>query len=173
MMLGQPEGEHYRVRLGIIFLVIGLLLVLWAWGSWVFRVSAGSPENPTGAVPIREGGQSPSEPPASAGADARGRWRPEITATPGFQIASRPAPKAALASFGGAPPGRSPPDAERLVPLTALTVLLLLIVFLFGAFAIVIGTRRWQALAAHKRAPPTPNADVWAMHKLPDDLLDE
>jgi hypothetical protein len=56
--------------------------------------------------------------------------------------------------------------------LTSLTIVLLLIVFLFGSFAVVVGTRRWRALAEHKRAPPTANADVWAMHKLPEDLLD-
>ena len=34
------EPDPARTRLGIIVLVIGLLMVFWAWGSWVYRVSA-------------------------------------------------------------------------------------------------------------------------------------
>jgi len=61
----------------------------------------------------------------------------------------------------------------QLVTLSYMTVILLLIMFLFGALAVVIGTRRWRAMAEHKRAAPTPNADVWAMHKVPEDYLDD
>ena len=38
-MLGRPESEHNRVRVGLLFLVVGVLLLLWAWGSWLFRAS--------------------------------------------------------------------------------------------------------------------------------------
>ena len=29
--------ERYRVRNGLVFLVAGVLLLLWAWGSWLYR----------------------------------------------------------------------------------------------------------------------------------------
>jgi len=38
-LLGTPGHEEHRVRVGLIFLVVGLLLVLFAWGNWTFRAS--------------------------------------------------------------------------------------------------------------------------------------
>lgn len=147
-MLGQPDSEQNRFKLGVLFLVIGLLLVLWAWGSWVFRVSADARDKAKheAVIPI-------VQPPFVRGAT--------FAIDPLILIA---------ATIAGT-------DAESgglsLLALTSMTVVLLLIVFLFGALAIVVGTRRWQTLAGRKRAPPTPNADVWAMHKVPEDYLEE
>lgn len=39
MMLGTPGTEQHRTRLGFICLGLGLLLVFWAWGSWIYRAS--------------------------------------------------------------------------------------------------------------------------------------
>lgn len=39
MMLGTPGTEEQRMRVGFSFLIIGLLLVFWAWGSWIYRTS--------------------------------------------------------------------------------------------------------------------------------------
>ena len=38
-----------------------------------------------------------------------------------------------------------------------------------GAYAAVIAIRRHRELMQHKRGAPTANADVWSMHRLPDD----
>lgn len=39
-MLGPPGSEQYRTRVAFLFLVVGLALMFWAWGSWIFRASA-------------------------------------------------------------------------------------------------------------------------------------
>jgi len=39
MMLGTPATEQQRLRVGFLFLTLGLLLVFWAWGSWIYRAS--------------------------------------------------------------------------------------------------------------------------------------
>ena len=39
MMLGtSPSGKNYPTA-GIIVLFAGVLLLLWAWGNWVYRIS--------------------------------------------------------------------------------------------------------------------------------------
>jgi len=38
-IFGKPGTEQYRVRLGFLLLAVGLLLMVWAWGSWIFRES--------------------------------------------------------------------------------------------------------------------------------------
>lgn len=38
-ILGKHGSEKHRSRLGFVFLALGLLLMLWAWGSWIFRES--------------------------------------------------------------------------------------------------------------------------------------
>lgn len=40
MTLGGLGGESNRVRIGLAFLLMGLLLLGWSWGSWVYRTSA-------------------------------------------------------------------------------------------------------------------------------------
>lgn len=37
MILGQPGSEQYRTRLGLFMLVVGIILLLWTWSSWVYR----------------------------------------------------------------------------------------------------------------------------------------
>ncbi|MFQ5415173.1 MAG: hypothetical protein ACE5E6_12020 [Phycisphaerae bacterium] len=37
MSLGIPGEEHNRVRVGMIILLLGLLLLGYAWGNWMFR----------------------------------------------------------------------------------------------------------------------------------------
>jgi len=39
MTLGMRGSDHYRKRLGLPLLVIGIILMLWAWGSWIYRAS--------------------------------------------------------------------------------------------------------------------------------------
>jgi ABC-type Fe3+ transport system permease subunit len=50
MTLGGLGGESNRVRIGLAFLLMGLLLLAWSWGSWVYRTSAtqvATAESPT------------------------------------------------------------------------------------------------------------------------------
>ena len=60
MSLDSAFGDEKRTRIGLGFLVAGTLLVVWAWGSWVFRttetpevaggfVDSGEPGGATGA----------------------------------------------------------------------------------------------------------------------------
>ncbi len=37
--LDNAIGDEKRTRIGLGFLVAGTLLVVWAWGSWVFRTT--------------------------------------------------------------------------------------------------------------------------------------
>ena len=39
MSLDNTLGDEKRTRIGLLFLVAGTLLVVWAWGSWVFRTA--------------------------------------------------------------------------------------------------------------------------------------
>lgn len=39
VFLDSTFGDEKRRRAGIVFLVAGTLLVVWAWGSWVFRTT--------------------------------------------------------------------------------------------------------------------------------------
>jgi len=45
MTLGSPVTDRNRATAALVFLVVGILLLVWAWGSWVYRtsVSATSP----------------------------------------------------------------------------------------------------------------------------------
>lgn len=36
-MLGDPNSEQYRTRVGFAILAVGMLLLFWAWGSWFYR----------------------------------------------------------------------------------------------------------------------------------------
>ena len=42
------EPTHGRTRLGIVVLILGVVFLLWAWGSWIYRTSA---EHKTWPVP--------------------------------------------------------------------------------------------------------------------------
>lgn len=39
MTLGIRDSDQHRKRLGLPLLVIGIILMLWAWGSWIYRSS--------------------------------------------------------------------------------------------------------------------------------------
>jgi len=48
MAQGLSGSEQNRIITAIVLLVLGLLLLLWAWGSWVYRTSP--PESVTAAL---------------------------------------------------------------------------------------------------------------------------
>lgn len=35
----EQESEQRRTTMGLGFLVVGLILLMWAWGSWIYRTS--------------------------------------------------------------------------------------------------------------------------------------
>jgi len=39
MTSGTSGSEQNRTRMGLVFLVVGVVLVMWAWGSWIYRAS--------------------------------------------------------------------------------------------------------------------------------------
>jgi len=39
MILGQPGTDRYRIRLGVLFAAVGVIMILSAWGMWVVRDS--------------------------------------------------------------------------------------------------------------------------------------
>jgi len=117
MTLGLRGSDQHRKRLGLPFLVIGIVLILWAWGSWIYRASKSVEREGTVAQNVI----SPS------------------------------------------------PDtirAVRLSPLVLMVGLFLVLLVLFGSYALIRVARRYRALADRKRPPPTPADDVWAMNKL-------
>jgi len=54
MTLNLRGSDQHRMRLGLPLLVIGLILMLWAWGSWIYRAS----------IPVETGGVVVQEVPA-------------------------------------------------------------------------------------------------------------
>lgn len=43
-MGGQELSDQHRLRIGLVVLVTGVILMLWAWGSWAYRLSAEKPD---------------------------------------------------------------------------------------------------------------------------------
>ena len=39
MTIGIHGSDQHRTRFGLVFLVIGIILLLWAWGSWIYRAT--------------------------------------------------------------------------------------------------------------------------------------
>ncbi|UCE58369.1 MAG: hypothetical protein JSU63_13115 [Phycisphaerales bacterium] len=119
------DPEHKRVRLAIALLISGIILVLWAWGNWVYRTS----NSGAGASSVQVEPTAPiDEARRKAAADA----------------------------------------APRLLMYT----LLLILVVLFGGYALIRASRRHYEAISRKRAAPTATEDLWAMHSLPDDEID-
>lgn len=42
MSWGVPGSEQHRMKIGLLFLILGSLLVVFAWGSWAYRTSTAS-----------------------------------------------------------------------------------------------------------------------------------
>ena len=40
MATGVSETDHARLRVGLVILVLGISLILWSWGNWLYRASA-------------------------------------------------------------------------------------------------------------------------------------
>jgi len=48
MAIGPDGADINRLRIGLVVLVMGIVLVLWSWGNWVYR--AGVPARVTSLV---------------------------------------------------------------------------------------------------------------------------
>ncbi len=60
-------------------------------------------------------------------------------------------------------------DAKTLA--TVLVYLLIMVVvFMFGSYALMRASRRFRSSLSRRKADPTEAADVWAMHKVPEEL---
>ena len=113
-----------RAKVGAFLLILGFLLMFWAWGSWLYRESvehdaASDPQ----AVNI------------------------EIDETR--------------------------ESAVRALPRLLLVSSLLVIVVLFGCYAVIRFARRYKELVDRSRTKPTPSESVWEMHRLPDSWKDD
>lgn len=132
-MLGTPGTEQHRTRVGFLFLMLGLLLVFWSWGSWIYRAS----------VPVQ----------AQAMVEAQ---------TVGGE---------------GAPTGNGTIGDRAEVARTMWLVLLvgsgLVLLVLFGTYAIVRALRRYRVVLESDGPRNTQAADVWSMHRLPPDDDDD
>jgi hypothetical protein len=59
MGLGTSASSVNRLKLGLVFLALGVVLLLWAWGNWIYRSSNGLSE---GSVTVEHvaGARSPA-----------------------------------------------------------------------------------------------------------------
>ena len=65
----RGTGDDRRTRAGLILLVAGTLLIVWAWGSWIFRTSDSSEEqNETVGIVVQADGLGPQRPGAGISA---------------------------------------------------------------------------------------------------------
>ncbi len=125
--LPSSDGSA-RARVGYVVLGLGMMLVLWAWGSWIYRASSPPRANVTTQV---EGA------PDSA---TQKRLRDEDV-----------------------------PKAVKTLPFFLMSGFVLVLVFLFGSWALARALRQYRYALQRKKPAPTDARDVWAMHKLPDD----
>lgn len=143
MTLGTPYEEGHRVRVGSVFLIVGIFMVAWAWGNWIYRTAkardAAAQYRATEAVRDSADSEAASERPA------RG---PRLATQPKErQVAVLKSAAFALVAALGA-----------------------FLVVLVGSYAIVRGARQYRRLAALERAAPTEAIDVWSMQKPPADF---
>ena len=124
MTQGTAGSEQRPIKSALLFLVVGVVLLLWAWGSWLYRTLANN-----GRRTVAD---------------------------------SRPV-DAAVGPSGSA-------EVAPVLPWFLMVGLLLVLVFLFGTFAVIRAARRYREVVARRRAGPTSAEDVWAMHKIPRDL---
>lgn len=61
----------------------------------------------------------------------------------------------------------------KLIRQVLFTLLVLVGILTISLYTFRLWSRRYKRLLLHKPAPPTPDGDVWAMHRLPEDALSE
>jgi len=104
---------------GIVLLLAGVLLILWAWGNWVFRAS-----------------------------------RPESTSR--FFDSHAADLKVQSAT------------AVAVLPQILMYAMAIVLVVLFGSYALVRAFRNYREPFSSSRPPSTPVQNIWRMHKVPE-----
>lgn len=75
MRLNELAAEQRRIKLGFAALVLGLLLVFWAWGSYLFRASTPARAQAIARVqPVTDDGSLEGANPADRAKIARALW---------------------------------------------------------------------------------------------------
>lgn len=69
-----------------------------------------------------------------------------------------------------APPAEPSGEDAKTLATVLVYLLILVVVFMFGSYAIMRASRRFRGSLSRRKADPTEAADVWAMHKVPEDL---
>ncbi len=65
----------------------------------------------------------------------------------------------------------APPQAEvQALAHLLYYLLILVVVFLFGSYAVLRASRRFRDSLSTRDRSPSDSSDVWAMHKAPDDF---
>ncbi|MFQ5591151.1 MAG: hypothetical protein ACE5HE_08320 [Phycisphaerae bacterium] len=113
-----------RIRVAVAILVIGVVLILWSWGNWVYRASV--EERPSRAV-----------------------------------------------STQAAAPDAQRDRAIKVLPQVLAYAAVIVLVALFGGYALLRASRRYREAAGRDRSTPSAVQDVWAMHKTPPYEQDE
>jgi len=148
-MTAPPAQEgRLRSRAGTAILLIGIVLVLWAWGNWVYRLT------PRGGAP-------------------RPALAPTVGGTP--PTATPSAASSASGAESPSAPDSSTPDQKRTAARMALVVIIggvVIMTVFVGAIALARAARRWRATTSRRQLPPSTAGDVWALHKTPE-LEDE
>ncbi len=70
----------------------------------------------------------------------------------------------------GAPPSESAQTDARSLAMILLYLLIFVLVFLFATYAILRASRRFRESLAKEKREHTDAGDVWATHKLPEEL---
>ncbi len=70
----------------------------------------------------------------------------------------------------GAPASESAETDARALAILLLYLLIFVLVFLFATYAILRASRRFRESLAKQKPEHTDAGDVWAMHKLPEEL---
>lgn len=69
-----------------------------------------------------------------------------------------------------APPAESSGEDAKTLATVLVYLLILVVVFMFGSYAIMRASRRFRGALSRRKADPTEAGDVWAMHKVPENL---
>lgn len=164
------SSEGPRSTAAAVFLVAGVLLVLWAWGSWLFRASQKRKEAVAAQVAASEA--------ADDRVDVDGRSRQPVVIegainedAAGEQGTIKPAEGDRDAAGPTEGDGDAADTAEvvRALPLFLLVATLLMLAAVVAVYLIGWAARRYLAASARQRASPTAADDLWTRHKLPGD----
>jgi hypothetical protein len=127
-MVGSASSDQNKARLGFLFLIVGLVLIFWACGSWMYRAS----------VPVH----------AQAQVRAQGNGVQQDELPDGLGDRAQVARALWLFLIVGAG---------------------LILLVLFGTYAIVRAARRFRSTLEPEKPEEPDTRDVWSMHRLADE----